>query len=427
MIISDQKPKAEIIQEFATHVSRGKADFFQKYGMDFIMGRREGPWLYDVEGEKRLFNCHSNGGVFNLGHRNQEIIDSLKTGLDDLDIGNHHLMSKERAALASQLTNSMPGDLNVCIFGVGGGEAVDLALKVAMGHTGRNKIISAKGGYHGHTGLALQTGDAQYREPFGVGATQVLQVPFNDQGAMEQAIDENVAAVILETIPATLGMVMPETGYLEKVRALCTEYGVLLIMDEVQTGLGRTGKLWAFEHAGITPDMVVIGKGLSGGIYPISATVIREPLNHIFEEEPFIHISTFGGSELGCRVGSQVLRISSDPTFLDRVGQAAHLVHDGLEVLKGKYPKFFKGIRQTGLMMGLELRDEYAGPALTKAAYDNDLLIIYANNDSSVVQFLLPLTVTDKEIDWVMKRLDKAMNAARKLRSALKLKTKLGG
>ncbi len=419
--------KQSTIDNYEAHVSAGKVSFYRKYGMNFVMGRREGAWLYDIDEQKRLFNCHSNGGVFNLGHRHQEVIDSLKLALDEVDIGNHHLMSQERAALATQLTDSMPGDLNVCIFGVGGGEAVDLALKLALGHTGRSKIISANGGYHGHTGLALSVGDAQYREPFGIGLTDMVQVPFNDAMALENALDDQVAAVILETIPATLGMVMPKPEYLEQVRSLCDQNGTLLIMDEVQSGLGRTGKLWAFEHADIIPDMVIVGKGLSGGIYPISATIIREPLDAIFRKDPFIHISTFGGSELGCRVGQKVVSISSNENFLRRVREAGGMIRTGLDALRDKYPKFFTGIRQSGMMIGLELRDKYAGPALTKAAYDQDLLIVYANNDTSVCQFLPPMTITDNEIKWVILQLDKALNSARKLRTALIAKQKTDG
>ncbi|NQV49780.1 MAG: aspartate aminotransferase family protein [Candidatus Marinimicrobia bacterium] len=414
--------KKTVITEFAAHVSKGKASFFQKYDMDFVMGHREGAWIHDMDGKKRLFNCHSNGGVFNLGHRNPEIITTLKSALDELDIGNHHFMSQERTALAKLLTDSMPGDLNVCIFGVGGGEAVDLALKLAMGHTGRAKIISASGGFHGHTGLALAVGDAQYRDPFGINNISMNQIPFNDSQALASALDKDVAAVILETVPSTLGMVMPRDGYLQEVRSLCDKNGTLLIMDEVQSGLGRTGKLWAFEYAGITPDMVIIGKGLSGGIYPISATVIREPLDAIFKQDPFVHISTYGGSELGCRVAQRVLEISSDARFLERVQVAGMRIHEQLELLQNKYPNFLLGIRQTGLMIGLELRDEYGGPALTKAAYDHDLLMIYANNDPSVSQFLPPLIISNDEIDWVMRQLDKALDSARKIRTALKLK-----
>lgn len=419
--------KQSIITDFEMHVSAGKAAFFKKYGMDFVMGKRDGAWIHDIDGRKKLYNCHSNGGVFNLGHRNQVIIDTLHTALDELDIGNHHFMSQERTLLAKQIASTMPGDLNTCIFSVGGGEAVDLALKLACGHTKRKKIISASGGFHGHTGLALTVGDAQYRDAFGIDITDKIQVPFNDASAMADALDADTAAVILETVPSTLGMVMPEAGYLERVRELCSENGTLLIMDEVQSGLGRTGKLWAFEHTGIIPDMVVIGKGLSGGIYPIAATVIREPLDAIFKNDPFIHISTYGGSELGCRVAQKVIEISSDPRFLERVELAGEKVGSYLEDIRGKYPKFFEGIRRTGLMIGLELRDEYGGPALTKAAYEEDLLMIYANNDTSVCQFLPPLTITDDEIDLVMGKLERAMNAARKLRTALIAKEKSSG
>ena len=416
--------KQSVVKKFETHVSAGKASFFKSYGMDFVMGQRQGAWIHDMDGKKHLFNCHSNGGVFNLGHHNQEIVDTLRSALDDLDIGNHHFMSQERTILAEQIARTMPGDLNVCIFSVGGGEAVDLALKLALGHTRRSKIISATGGFHGHTGLALSVGDAQYRDAFGIDSSNKIQVPFNDLDALSQALDTDVAAVILETVPATLGMVMPEAGYLKAVRSLCDENGTLLILDEVQSGLGRTGSLWAFEKSGITPDVVVLGKGLSGGIYPIAATVIREPLDAIFKKDPFIHISTYGGAELGCRVAQKVLQISSDPAFLSRVQEAGEKIRLGLERIQAKYPRFFVGIRQSGLMIGLKLRDKYAGPALTKAAYDHDLLMIYANNDTSVSQFLPPLTITNDEIESVLEKLDLAMNVARKLRTALMVKEK---
>jgi len=138
------------------------------------MGSRERSTLMDIDGEKSLFNLHCNGGVFNLGHRNPEIIEVMMEAVEELDIGNHHLMSRERSELATLLADLMPGDLQVTIFGVSGGEAVDTAIKIARGYTGRNSIISAKGGYHGHTGLALAAGDEQYRKPFGPNPPRVF-------------------------------------------------------------------------------------------------------------------------------------------------------------------------------------------------------------------------------------------------------------
>jgi len=167
-------------------------------------------------------------------------MERVKNGsLDELDIGNHHLMSKPRADLAQLLAELMPEDLDYTVFGVGGGEAVDLAFKVARAYTGRSKIISALGGYHGHTGLALAAGDEKYRAPFGPQAPGFVQVPFGNLDALAAAADKDTAAVILETVPATLGVVIPQEDYLPSVRDLCNEQDILLILDEVQTGLGR--------------------------------------------------------------------------------------------------------------------------------------------------------------------------------------------
>jgi len=415
-------PKQKAIEDFKSHVSTGKVAVFRKYGIDLVAGHRQGPYLWDLDGKKRLFNLHCNGGVFNLGHRNPELIDLLKSSLDELDIGNHHLISKCRADLASLLAELMPGDLDYSVFGVSGGEAVDLAFKVARAYTGRETIISAHGGYHGHTGLALAAGDEKYRRPFGPSAPGFLQVPFGDLDALERVADEDVAAVILETIPATLGVVIPPHGYLQTVRKMCDDRGIVLISDEVQTGLGRTGKLWGFEHFDIVPDIVILGKGLSGGVYPITATVLRRPLESVFHEDPFIHVSTFGGAELGCRVACRVLEISSDPAFLDHVNRLADCFAEKIEALKAKHSKILIGLRQLGLMMGLELKNEICGPLLTKTAYDNDLLMIYANNDPRVCQFLPPLVMEIQKVDWIMDRLDKALTAVRRLKPLASIK-----
>ncbi len=379
------------------------------------MGRRQGAYLWDIDGKKRLFNLHCNGGVFNLGHRNPELIDLLKESLDELDIGNHHLISQHRAELARSLAALMPSDLDYTVYGVGGGEAVDLAFKVARAYTGRTRIISARGAYHGHTGLALAAGDEKYRSPFGPSAPGFCQVSFGDMAALSGAVDSDTAAVILETVPATLGIVIPPPDYLQAVRKLCHDRGILLIMDEVQTGLGRTGRLWAFEHFDIVPDIVVLGKGLSGGIYPITATILRKPLEAVFHDDPFIHISTFGGAEIGCRIARRVLEISAAPQFLEQVNLLASRFAEKIEGLRVKHSPFLVKLRQLGLMMGLELKDEICGPLLTKTAYDQDLLLIYANNDPRVCQLLPPLTMRLEEVDWVIERLDIALSAARGL------------
>ncbi len=393
--------------------------------MDFVQGRREGPYLYDMDGSKRLFNLHCNGGVFNLGHRHNELIELLKSALDEVDIGNHHLLSAERGKLAEMLAELSPGDLNYTVFSVGGGEAVDLAIKVARAHTGRTKIISVKGGYHGHTAYAMATGDEKYRRPFGPQLPGFIQIPFNDIEALRDSIDDYTAAVILETVPATLGMAIPAPDYLPMVREITAANNTLLISDEVQTGLGRTGKLWGYEHFNIIPDMVVVGKGLSGGIYPIAATILREPLEAVFHADPFIHISTFGGAEPGCRVARRVLEICSAPEFLARVNQLAGKFESLLTELLSQHNKFFRGFRQLGLMIGLGLADEDSGPVMTKAAFDNDLLMIYAGNDTRFCQLLAPLNISDEQLSELAVSLDKTFTDARRLRLLLEGKTKI--
>ncbi|MHB8085613.1 MAG: aminotransferase class III-fold pyridoxal phosphate-dependent enzyme, partial [Dehalococcoidia bacterium] len=157
--------------------------------------------------------------------------------------------------------------------------------------------------------------------------------PFDDAQALERAVDNDTAAVIFETIPATLGMPVPHPDYFMHARQVCSEKGALLIIDEVQTGLGRTGKLWGIEHFGVTPDIIVIGKGLSGGIYPMAATCFKRELESFFHQNPFIHVSTFGGAEVGCPVAMKVLEISSQPEFLQHVNEMAVVFKDGFEGL----------------------------------------------------------------------------------------------
>lgn len=417
--MENSKEKQAVIDLFRRHVSSGKADFFQNYGMDLVMGDRDGPYLSDMDGEKRLFNLHCNGGVFNLGHRNRELIDLFTEALGEIDIGNHHLLSRERAVLARAISEHMPGDLSYTVFGVSGGEAVDLAIRVARGTTKRTKIISAKGGYHGHTGLALATGDEKYYAPFGPMPPGFVQVPFGDVDALAAEADDGTAAVIVETVPATLGIVIPPAGYLESLRRLCDERGVLLILDEIQTGLGRTGKLWGFDHFDIVPDIVVLGKGLSGGVCPITATVMREPLESIFHADPFIHVSTFGGAETACRVAMRVLEISSEEKFLGHVNELASAFAHGIGRLREKHGDYLVGFRQLGLMMGLVTKDRLAGPVLSKTAFDNDLLVVFCGNDTAVCQCLPPLVMKLEMVDDVMRKLDHALAEATAMREML--------
>ncbi len=405
MSLIGQNSKEQIIERFGRHVSSGKVEFFSQVGVDFIFGKREGVYVWDLSGQ-RLIDCHCNGGVFNLGHRNPRVIAALKLALDELDIGNHHFISEHRALLAERLTALCPGDLKRVVFGVGGGEAIDTAIKLARAHTGRSKVISALGGYHGHTGLALAAGDELYRKPFEPLPLGFIQVPFGDLNALEAAMDDGTAAVIFETIPATMGIVVPPEEFFAGVRRLCDQFGTVMIIDEVQTGLGRCGAVWGIDTYGVIPDILVTAKGLSGGIYPISATIYREHLNPFLHENPFIHISTFGGAEVGCYAALAVLDILEEPGFLDHVRRMADLFTAGFAQLRKKHPGILVEVRQRGLMMGLKLASEQLGPLMTLAGFRHGLLTIYANHDQSVNQLLPPLTIQADEVAQVLETLD---------------------
>ena len=380
---------------FAAHVNRGKVTTFEALGLDLVMGERRGSRFRDAYDGRWLLNCHCNGGVFNLGHRHPAVVKALRDALDHLDIGNHHLVSGWRAALAERLAASTGGLLPGVVFGVGGGEANDLALKLARARTGRQGVISAAGGYHGHTGLALATGDPEYRDPFGPNLPGFAQVPFNDLAALDRAVDETTAAVILEPIPATLGMAIPEPGYLPGAQRICRERGTCLVLDEVQTGLGRTGTMWYFLQEDLEPDIVTTGKGLSGGLYPITATMMTAEIHAFFDDHPFVHISTFGGAELGCVAALACLDVIEAPGFLERVREVGAR-------FEAEFAGLPFGLRRRGLFMGLKFPGPGDGMTATRELIDAGVFAVFANNDTSVLQFLPPLVVTDDEIDEIV-------------------------
>lgn len=413
-----QLSRSQVISLYKRHMAVHKAAFYGRAGMDIVMGRREGIYFWD-EGGRRYVNCHCNGGVFNLGHRNPAVLQALQQGLAEYDIGNHHLISAPRAALAKQLIASllMPKaaqQLSRVIFGVSGGEAADLAIKLARGRTGRQVVVSLEGGYHGHTGLALAAGDPRYRDPFAIHLPGYRQVPFGNLALLEKALPD-AAALILETVPATLGMPVFPPEDMRRIRTLCDQYKVPLILDEIQTGLGRTGKIWGFQHYGIVPDIVITGKGFSGGLYPVSATCYREEFESVFKKDPFIHVSTFGGAEAGCFAAMKVLEIVSDPEFLKNVEERGRWFGQEWEKLRETHSEI-REVRRLGMFMGIVFDSPETCLVLVRALFDRGIFAVYANNDRRVLQFLPPLIVTEEQSREIMDTVADALFALRKFK-----------
>jgi len=406
--------REEIFEEFASFVSYGKVEIYRGLGFDFVPGRREGCYIWDIEGRKRLLNCRSSGGVFNLGHRHPVTTEALRSALNELDCGDHLLISEQRAALAKRLAGLLPGDLTYTVFSVSGGEAIDLAIKLARGHTGRAGVISVSGGYHGTTGLATAAGDPKWKDKFGPMTPGFSQVPFGDLEALEPAVGEDTAAVLLETYPATGGVQVPPDGYFQGLREICDRTGALWIDDEVQTGLGRTGTLWAVDEYGLTPDIMVLGKGMSGGIYPLSATCISERLELFFRDDPFIHISTGGGTELGCVVTMAMLDVITAPGFLEHVRAMGELLEEGLVQLGERHPDVQAGFRRKGLMAGVDMVEEPMGLLLTMELYKNGVLALFADNNPRTMIIMPPLVAGEMEIGEVLEALERSYDGVRK-------------
>jgi acetylornithine/succinyldiaminopimelate/putrescine aminotransferase len=400
--------RKQAISDYRQYVSAAKVEFYKKYRMLLVPGTRQGGTISDLSG-KAYLNFHCNGGVFNLGHRNPEIIDAVRKASADHDIGYCDVVSEPKLQLARKLAELAPGSLDRVALSTSGSEAIELSIKVAKTITGKPGVVSAAGGYHGGTGFAIAAGDAPFREPFGPRPEQFVQVPFGNLEALKNAVGDKTAAVLLETIPATLGMALPPDDYFAGVRKLCDEHNVVLIIDEVQTGLGRTGKLWGINHWDVQPDIMVVGKGLSGGIYPIAATCMTAKMAAAFDINPLLHQTDFGGADLGCIAALKVLEISSSDSFLAHVNQMSEIFGRELNRIAKKYPQRIAEIRQKGLFIGIRFVDEVAASLAVKLLFDNGIYAIYAGNEKSVLQFLPPLIITEKEAERALALFEKTI------------------
>ncbi len=406
--------KAQVLDRAKTFWNPDKTQFWTDSGVDLVIDRREAYFLWDMGG-RRLIDMHLNGGTYNLGHRNPEVMQAISEGMAHFDVGNHHFPSVARTALAQRLIESAPASLKKVAFGSGGGEAIDIALKSARHATKRRKIVSIVKAYHGHTGLAVATGDDRFAKMFLADQPdEFIQVPFGDVAAMEQALAGNdVAAVIMETIPATYGFPLPPPGYLEAVKGITEKYGALYIADEVQTGLMRTGEMWAITKHGIEPDIMVTGKGLSGGMYPITAALLSDRAAQWLDEDGFGHISTFGGAELGCVAAIKTLEISGRPEVRSMVHYISDIFDQGLRRIQADYPDWFVGIRQNGVVIGLEFDHPEGAKFVMRELYENGVWAIFSTLDPRVLQFKPGLLLARELCEDVLDRLEVAVGRAR--------------
>ena len=403
------KIRKETEENYREFVNPFALRMFKNASLDIIEGRREGASVWDVNGDK-FIDCVTGAGIFNVGRRNEEVVAALKKALDRYDMGGWISVLRERGLLAKKLAEITPGGLKYSLFCCGGGEAIEVAVKLARGHTDRPDIICMENGYHGVTGFALPaTGRDVYKKPFAPLAPGYRHVPFNDLEAARAAVDDKTAAILLEPIQGEGGIIPGDDDYLKGLRRLCDENEVLLIFDEVQTGFGRTGKMFCAEHTGVVPDIMVLAKSLSGGLYPISCTIFTEEISDFLMAHPFVIINSFGGTSLACLTALAAIDFMEKndlPGRSDKMGQRFMV---GLDGLKRKYPGLVREVRGRGLMLGMEFFEDSIGPRMAYQLKQNGVISIYTFNNPRIIRIMPTLVITEEEVDAVVTAFDASL------------------
>ncbi len=404
--------KARALVGSHRHLMPNRVETFEQLGLSLVIGRREGYRLWDVDG-RELLDFHLNGGTFNLGHRNPDLIATLVGALDHYDIGNHHFPSAPRAELAADLARVSPGGLlDRVVLTPSASEAIDVAIKSARRATGRRRIVAFDCAYHGRSGLSGAAGNPRDAAAFLSDLPdEFVTVPYGDLDAADAALArDDIAAFLVEVIPATAGFALPPAGYYPELRRLCDEHGTLLIADEVQTGLGRTGDVWAIEGFGVVPDALVTGKGLSGGLYPVAAALLGARAGAWLDTDGWGYVSTFGGSELGSVVARRALELSTTPAALANARHMGTYFRTGLEAVAERHPGLVE-VRERGLVMGLRFADPRGALRMAPALFEQGVWAMFAGFDPSVIQWKPGLLVDEAYADDAIARVERALVA----------------
>ena len=353
----------ETVEHYNHYVSPGWLAYRKSVSSDSEAGavlewQDEGAYCYGLNGEQ-FIDCLGGFGIYTCGHRNPEILDVVKAQLDHQALHSQELLDPLRGYLAKAMADITPGELQYCFFTNGGAEAVEMALKLARIATGGRWYISTVGAFHGKSmGAVSMGGKGTYRTPY---TPMIQQVQHVEYGVAEdirkairnlQAVGEKVAAVILEPIQGEAGIIVPPEGYLQEVREICDETGVVLIFDEIPTAFGRTGTMFAFENYDIEPDILVTGKGLGGSLYPISAIIAKESLD-VCQDISLGHY-THEKSPLGCAVGLALLEYIEQEHLLEHVADLNALMERRAEKMKASLPAV-GDVRLIGALLGIEL------------------------------------------------------------------------
>lgn len=405
---------AEILQAFVERSWRANAERQLNKGIDLVIGKRDGYFIWDLEGERRWVDCGAAGGVHSLGHHPRAVADVLRKALDDgRDTGLWSIPNAAYLQLQDLLARLAPTrSLNRSVITLASTASVDVATMFAYRFTGRQKILAYRHGYHGHSGFAaLVTGSHEegiidyYNLPKGHSA---FFDTYGDLDELEARFTDDVAAVIVEAIDYETFAPASE-AYLKRLQDVCRRRKALFILDETRTGIGRTGKLWACSHYDIEPDMIIAGKGLSGGIYPVSALLVRQEIyDACMNQHKYAYISSLGGNEMSCLVAAKVLEIASDPAFLSNVRRVMGSLKAEVDKVCSESNILSPGTAFGGLVTVVP-RDAETGRNLSRALFERGVLVHSVSEIPPYsVKFLPPLVLDEAGVKLIAEALKSA-------------------
>ncbi len=396
-------------ERYERYLNPGMAQIVKFMGFETVEVGSEGCYVQTADG-KRYLDCLGGPGVFSMGHSPPTIIEAVHRQLERMPLSSHLLLNPVTAELAERMAEVTPGDLQYSFFCNSGAEAVEGALKAARAYTRRTEIVSTVGGFHGKTYGALSaSGRDVYREPFKPLLPGFTHVPYGDAEALRGAVTSETAAVILEPIQAEGGVRVPPSGYLTAAREVCDEAGALLILDEVQTGLARTGRMWGCDWEGVVPDIMTSGKALGGGVMPLAAFTATPEVWGIFEENPYVHTSTFGGNPLACAAALAALDAVEELGLCEAANERGKQLIDGLRHAAADDGEMVAEIRGRGLLIGAEFTDPDIAGLVIATLSAHDILAAYTLNNPSVIRFEPPLIITGDQVNQVVEAFAKAL------------------
>jgi acetylornithine/LysW-gamma-L-lysine aminotransferase len=383
------------------------SNLYQRFPINITRGKNARVW--DTS-DKEYIDCMAGYGVALVGHCNTRVVQAVKNQVEKLIVCHMSVYNESRLKFLQKIVNMAPQGLSNVFFSNSGAEAVEAALKFARRYTGKPGVISMNGGYHGKTFGALSvTHGEKYRKFFMPLLEGVKFVPYIDSHKIEEAIDKNIGTIIVEPIQGETGIIVPPQGSIQRIREICDEYGLVLIFDEIQSGLGRTGKIWAGQHWNTIPDIMCLAKGVAGGI-PMGLTLAKPKIIEAMKIGE--HSSTFAGNPLACAAGLATLEALTEDRLVENASKMGKYFKDGLLMLKEKH-KVVREVRGLGMMLAMELRFEVKD--ILFDGIRNGLLMLYSGRN--VIRLLPPLVMDEATISSALEIIDQLLSNEEKRRN----------